>query len=40
MCSEHQDEITLDLMIASFDDNGWQKFEKKYIKNERTNSKG
>jgi hypothetical protein len=34
MCSEHQDEITLDLMVAQFDSKGWEKFEKKYLKDE------
>lgn len=34
MCSEHQDEITLDLMVANFDSKGWEKFEKKYLKDE------
>jgi hypothetical protein len=33
MCSEHQEEISLDLMIANFE--GWEKFEKKYLKNEK-----
>lgn len=40
MCSDHQDEITLDLMVANFDEKGWEKFEKKYLNNERNNSKG
>lgn len=35
MCSDHQDEITLDLMVANFDSRGWEKFEKKYLKNEK-----
>lgn len=34
MCSEHQEEITLDLMIANFNEKGWEKFEKKYFKKE------
>jgi hypothetical protein len=36
MCSEHQEEISLDLMVANFE--GWEKFEKKYLKNEKKNS--
>ena len=37
MCSEHQDEITLDLMVANFDSKGWEKFEKKYGKKDEKN---
>lgn len=33
MCSEHQEEITLDLMVANF--NGWNKFQEKYGKHEK-----
>jgi hypothetical protein len=35
MCSEHQEEITLDLMIANFDEKGWEKFENKYLKSDK-----
>lgn len=28
MCANHQEEISLDLMISNFE--GWDKFEKKY----------
>jgi hypothetical protein len=37
MCSEHEEEISLDLMIANFE--GWDKFEKKYLKNGKDNNK-
>lgn len=42
MCSEHEEEIVLDLMIVNFEEKGWEKFEKKYFKtkdNERGNKK-
>lgn len=39
MCSDHQDEITLDLMIANFDEYGWVKFENKYYKDENKHIK-
>lgn len=32
MCDEHQEEITLDLLVAQLDSKGWDKFEKKYLK--------
>ena len=35
MCSDHQDEITLDLMVAQFDSKGWEKFENKYLKSKK-----
>lgn len=31
MCTEHTDEIMMDLMVAQFDAKGWEKFEKKYL---------
>jgi hypothetical protein len=34
MCSEHQEEVTLDLMIANYEDDGWVKFKNKYDKDE------
>jgi hypothetical protein len=33
MCDKHEEEIRLDLLITQFDKKGWQKFEKKYLKN-------
>ena len=33
MCSHHQEEVTLDLMVANF--NGWDKFKEKYSKDEK-----
>ena len=33
MCSNHQEEVTLDLTIAMF--NGWDKFKEKYDKDEK-----
>ena len=32
MCSEHQEEITMDILVASLE--GWDDFEKKYLKSE------
>ena len=32
MCDEHEEEIKLDLLITQFDSKGWEKFEKKYLK--------
>jgi len=36
MCDEHEEEIKLDLLITQFDPKGWEKFEKKYLKNGKT----
>jgi len=36
MCDEHEEEIKLDLLVTQFDPKGWEKFEKKYLKNEKT----
>ena len=33
MCDEHEEEIRLDLLMTQFHKKGWQKFEKKYLKN-------
>lgn len=33
MCSEHQEEITMDIMISLMTEDGWKMFEKKYLKN-------
>ena len=33
MCSEHQEEITMDIMISLMSEDGWKMFEKKYLKN-------
>jgi hypothetical protein len=35
MCDEHQEEIQMDLLITQFDKKGWDKFEKKYGKDNR-----
>jgi hypothetical protein len=35
MCDEHLEEIQLDLLVAQFDSKGWEKFEKKYSRNEK-----
>ena len=35
MCDEHQEEIRMDLLITQFDKKGWDKFEKKYGKDNR-----
>lgn len=37
MCDEHEGEITRDLVLASFE--GWDKFEKKYLKEKKDESK-
>jgi hypothetical protein len=35
MCDEHQEEIRMDLLITQFDKKGWEKFEKKYLKDKK-----
>ena len=35
MCDEHAEEIQMDLLITQFDKKGWDKFEKKYGKDNR-----
>ena len=35
MCDEHAEEIQIDLLITQFDKKGWDKFEKKYGKDNR-----
>jgi hypothetical protein len=35
MCDEHAEEIQMDLLITQFDEKGWDKFEKKYGKDNR-----
>jgi hypothetical protein len=32
MCDEHQEEIQMDLLITQFMPDGWEIFEKKYLK--------
>ena len=32
MCNRHEEEIKINLLIAQFEENGWEKFEKKYLK--------
>ena len=39
MCNDHEDEIKLDLLITQFDTKGWDKFEKKYLKNNQNEKK-
>ena len=35
MCDEHAEEIRLDLLMTQFDKKSWDKFEKKYGKDNR-----
>jgi hypothetical protein len=35
MCDEHAEEIKMDLLITQFDKKGWDKFEKKYLKDKK-----
>jgi hypothetical protein len=35
MCDEHAEEIQMDLLMTQFDKKGWDKFEKKYGKDNR-----
>jgi hypothetical protein len=35
MCDEHEEEIRMDLLITQFDKKGWEKFEKKYLKDKK-----
>ena len=39
MCSEHEEEITLDIMISLMNEEGWKRFEKKYLNNKNENTK-
>jgi hypothetical protein len=38
MCDEHEEEIKMDLLVAQFDPKGWDKFEKKYLKEKKDES--
>ena len=38
-CEEHKDELKIDLLIATLEEKGWQKFEKKYFKKNESNKK-
>jgi hypothetical protein len=35
MCDEHQEEIQMDLLITQFIPDGWEIFEKKYLKDKK-----
>jgi hypothetical protein len=35
MCDEHEEEIRMDLLITHFLPDGWEKFEKKYLKQKK-----
>jgi hypothetical protein len=35
MCDLHENEITLDLLVANFDEKGWRKFQKKYFNDKK-----
>jgi hypothetical protein len=35
MCDEHAEEIQMDLLMTQFDKKGWDKFKKKYGKDNR-----
>jgi hypothetical protein len=35
MCNRHEEEIKINLLIAQFEENGWEKFEKKYLKSKK-----
>ncbi len=35
MCDEHEEEVMLDLLVTQFDPKGWEKFEKKYLKQKK-----
>lgn len=41
MCSEHEQEVTIDIIASQINEDGWKRFEKKYLKkkNERKNSR-
>jgi len=31
MCNEHEQEVTLDIMVSLINEHGWKRFEKKYL---------
>ena len=31
MCNEHEQEVTLDIMVSLINEDGWKRFEKKYL---------
>lgn len=35
MCDKHQEEIQIDLLITQFMPDGWEIFEKKYLKSKK-----
>ena len=39
MCSEHEEEVTMDIMISLMDKEGWERFEKKYLKKKNSSKK-
>ena len=39
-CDEHEEEIKLDLLVAQFDSKGWERFEKKYLKEKKDDRAG
>ena len=39
MCNEHEEEVTMDIMISLMDKEGWKRFEKKYLNNKNENTK-
>lgn len=38
-CDEHEDEIRIDLLLATCNKDGWEKFDKKYFGTSKQNSK-
>lgn len=39
MCSEHEQEVTIDIIASQINEDGWKRFEKKYLKNKNGSRK-
>ena len=35
MCSEHEQEVTIDIIASQINEEGWERFEKKYLKKKK-----
>lgn len=39
MCSEHEQEVTIDIIASLINEDDWKRFEKKYLKKKNENTK-
>jgi hypothetical protein len=35
MCNEHEKEVTIDIIASQINEDGWKRFEKKYLKKKK-----